>query len=310
MLALEAGKHVLCEKAFTVTAAQAVKLVETAKAKKLFLMEGVWTRYFPLSIKIRELVQSGAIGRVYRVTGLSPHSDLPSPANAFSADLSFNNDQPDGTLSWADTHRMVNPNLAGGALLDLGIYPLTWVFQILYHLQPEPKEKPRVQSVISKYSTGVDESTSILVQFPTHKSVGVALTSLRVATDPDTHGMTAPAIRIQGSGGEISVVHPAYKPLQYRIVKKDSGGKVEVVDCPMPKDKDREGWGHGMYWEADECARCVRDGKLESETMPLQESVVMMEVMEKVWRDGGLEYPELITGDVYEEESPLNTGKA
>lgn len=69
MLALEAGKNVLCEKAFTVTAAQARKLVETARAKNLFLMEAVWTRYFPLSIKIRELVQSGVIGPVYRVIG-------------------------------------------------------------------------------------------------------------------------------------------------------------------------------------------------------------------------------------------------
>jgi predicted dehydrogenase len=69
MLCLEAGKNVLCEKAFTVTAAQAKKLVETAKAKNLFLMEAVWTRYFPLSIKIRELIQTGAIGDVYRTTG-------------------------------------------------------------------------------------------------------------------------------------------------------------------------------------------------------------------------------------------------
>jgi predicted dehydrogenase len=69
MLALEAGKHVLCEKAFTVTTAQVKKLVEVARAKKLFLMEAVWTRYFPLSIKVRELVSSGAIGTVYRATG-------------------------------------------------------------------------------------------------------------------------------------------------------------------------------------------------------------------------------------------------
>lgn len=69
MLALEAGKNVLCEKAFTVTAAQARKLVDTARAKNLFLMEAVWTRYFPLSIKVRELVQSGIIGPVYRVIG-------------------------------------------------------------------------------------------------------------------------------------------------------------------------------------------------------------------------------------------------
>lgn len=66
MLCLEAGKHVLCEKAFTVNASQAKKLIEKAKAKNLFLMEAVWTRYFPLSIKVRELITSGAIGTVYR----------------------------------------------------------------------------------------------------------------------------------------------------------------------------------------------------------------------------------------------------
>lgn len=71
MLALEAGKHVLCEKALTVTAAQTKKLVATAKAKNLFFMEAVWTRYFPISIKIRELCSSGAIGKVYRVFGES-----------------------------------------------------------------------------------------------------------------------------------------------------------------------------------------------------------------------------------------------
>ena len=71
MLALEAGKHVLCEKAFTVTASQCRKLVETATAKKLFLMEAVWTRYFPLSIKVRELVTSQVVGPIYRVIGMS-----------------------------------------------------------------------------------------------------------------------------------------------------------------------------------------------------------------------------------------------
>jgi predicted dehydrogenase len=81
MLALEAGKHVLCEKAFTVTASQTKKLVETARAKNLFLMEAVWTRFFPLSIKIRELITSGAIGQVYRTFGKIPtlFFSCPSP---------------------------------------------------------------------------------------------------------------------------------------------------------------------------------------------------------------------------------------
>ncbi len=204
---------------------------------------------------------------------------------------------------------MVNIDLAGGALLDLGIYSLTWVFQALYHVQPEAeKEAPKVVAAMNKYHTGADETTSIILQFPKHKSQGIALTSLRVATDVDGHNSGGPAIRIQGSEGEIQVMGPAYCPLQYKVIKKNGGGKVEVVDCLIPKDPERN-WGHGMFWEADECARCLRDGKKQSDSLPWSESIVIMEVMEEALRQGGVEYPELITSDVYDPQGPLNTGK-
>lgn len=99
MLALAAGKHVLCEKAFTVNVAQAKILCETARKKNLFLMEAVWTRYFPLSIQVRQLIQQGAIGEVYRVL----------------ADTSFSDDPEN---KWGPHNRMVNLDLAGGVLLD------------------------------------------------------------------------------------------------------------------------------------------------------------------------------------------------
>jgi predicted dehydrogenase len=99
MLALNAGKNVLCEKAFTVNAAQTKILCETAREKGLFLMEAVWTRYFPLSVQVREIIQSGEIGEVLRTV----------------ADTSFGDDVEE---KWGTTHRMVNPDLAGGALLD------------------------------------------------------------------------------------------------------------------------------------------------------------------------------------------------
>jgi len=223
--------------------------------------------------------------------------------------LSFNKDEPDGKLEFADSHRMVNLDLAGGALLDIGIYALTWVFQTLYHVQPEEeKEAPIVTSAINKYHTGADESTNMILQFPKHRSMGIAMTSLRVGTDVDGLNSGGPAIRIQGSGGEIQVMGPAYRPLQYKVIKKDGGGKIEVVDCPIPKDTERD-WGHGMFWEADACARCIRDGKLESETMPWSESIVIMEVMEKVLKEGGVTYPDAITSDVYDPKGALNTGR-
>jgi predicted dehydrogenase len=103
-LCLEAGKHVLCEKAFTVNAQQAQILVDLAKKKGLFLMEAVWTRYFPISAEIREVVRSGRIGEVKRVF----------------ADLSFWNDVE---KTFGTEHRMVNLDLAGGALLDCRFLP-------------------------------------------------------------------------------------------------------------------------------------------------------------------------------------------
>jgi len=295
MLCLEAGKHVLCEKAFTVNAAQAKKLVETAKAKNLFLMEAVWTRYFPLSIKVRELVKQGAIGKIHRVT----------------ADLSLAEAKDDGDLEFPPEHRMVNMDLAGGCLLDLGIYSLTWVFQILYHCQAQKqRESPKVLAAIEKYDlTGADENTSMILQWPGQKSMGIATTCMRVATTPDGEGSPAagPACRIQGTKGEIQIIGPLYRPTKYRVIMVGGEiGKFEEVDCPIPTDKERDGWGHGMFWEADEAARCVRDGKQESDGLNWEESVVIMETMDEARKQGGLKYPELIETDVYDPKSPLN----
>jgi predicted dehydrogenase len=296
MLALNAGKHVLCEKALTVTAAQAKALVRTARDKKLFLMEAVWTRFFPISIKIREMVRSGEIGHVYRVF----------------ADLSLNCDGGgDGTFNIDDSHRLINPDLAGGATLDLGIYSLTWVFQVLYHAQAE-RETPVVTSAMNLAHTGADENTTLIVQFPKHRSVGVATCTLRIETCPNklAHpGPLGPSIRIQGSKAEVQVFGTAAHPQKYRIVRTgDDDQNPAVVDCPIPADEKRGGWGHGMFWEADECARCVRDGKLESETMPLDETVLISEVMDKALKENGVTYPELIATDVFDAQSPLNAG--
>lgn len=292
MLALEAGKNVLCEKALTVNATQTKKLLETAKAKNLFFMEAVWTRYFPLSIKIREMVTSGEIGQVIRVV----------------ADMSFPGAAEDGKLAFDNSHRMVNLDLAGGALLDVGIYSLTWVFQILYTTQPKPREAPNVLAAINKYAeTGADEMTSMILQFPKHSSMGIALTGLRAGYE---HGKNyGPAITITGTKGEIQVTGPAYRPTHYRVIKNADPSKVEEVECPIPTDKDRDGWGQGMYWEADEAARCLRDGKQESDTMSWEESTVIMETMDEVRRQGGLRYPDLIESSVFDAKSPLNLGR-
>ena len=281
MLCLRAGKPVLCEKAFTVNEAQARALAAAARERNLFLMEAVWTRYFPLSIKIRELLQQGAIGPVHRAV----------------ADLGAGEDVE---AKWPPEHRMRSPALAGGALLDLGIYALTWVFQTLYHALPAAERAPpsRVVALVGPHGTGVDETTAVLVGFPKGPAgaafaQGVATTSLRLSTDCEGANAKAgcPAIRIQGAKGEIQVFHPAFRPTRYRVItRKEDGSEAEVKEETM----EVPGGGKGFFWEADEAARCFRDGKLESDGLGWEESCIIMGVMDEVRKQGSVKYPDKI----------------
>lgn len=186
----------------------------------------------------------------------------------------------------------------------MGIYSLTWVFQTLYHTLPRSQRKPpKVTSQMTDYHlTGADESTTILLKFPTstpsngphpRESHGVAMTSMRVAGDPDEKGTSGANIRIQGVKGEIQVFGNPFRPVRYRVIPKKGLGEVRDVECPFPSR------GHGMFWEADEVARCLRDGKLESEGLPWEESIVIMEVMDAVRKESGLRYPESIESTEY-----------
>ena len=301
MLCLEAGKNVLCEKAFTVNAAQAKALVEKAKEKNLVLIEAVWTRYFPLSIYIREQVTSGRLGVVHRVVAdLSNGCD---PVNSF---------HPDG-----DKHRMVNPNLAGGALLDLGIYPLTWVFQTLYTTQdPKTRQKPQVHAFVKKYAhTGVDETTTMMLKFPGaardgSDAHGVAVTSMATHSDFDGKGSAGPAVRIYGDKGEATVYFPTFRPTRTKVVLSD--GTVEEKNWPQPgpgkgsgwyngfgSNKNAEGEGHGMFWEADEVGNALLEGRKEGKYLGWEESLTIMETMDEVRKQGDVKYPENIETTKY-----------
>ena len=293
MLALTAGKPVLVEKAFTTNAAQARKLVETARSKNLFLMEALWTRYFPLADEVRRVVAAGTIGAVQRVT----------------ADSSFGENAEE---KWGVENRIINLALAGGALLDLGVYALAWVFQILYHLQPTPRQPPAVASSVIKYpATGADEQTAVLLTFPVGPAVdsssegqgnatqGIATCGIRAGMDPDGKGTAGAPIRIQGTHGELQVFSPTFRPTRYRLVPKldtltgkPVGPLTEVKDVehiiPGP---GTENGGHGMFWEADEVARCLRDGKQQSTIMDWEETIVIMDVMDTVRKQNGIVYP-------------------
>ncbi|KAF2441387.1 NAD(P)-binding protein [Karstenula rhodostoma CBS 690.94] len=299
MLALEAGKPVLCEKAFTVNAAQLRALADKAREKGLFLMEAVWTRYFPLSVYVRDQITAGRIGPVARV--FADNSVASNPE-----------------VQWKDgSNRMVNPDLAGGALLDLGIYSLTWVFQTLYHTQPqEVRKPPKVLAAMKNYgpTKDADETTTIVLSFPRPADAGgdahaIATTSIRVATSP-AGNQDIPGIRIQGPDGEIQVFPPAFRPTRTRIILKD--GTVEEKNWSQPGPGEGSGWhtgfggstnaegeGHGMFWEADEAADALINGRKEGRYEGLDESILIMDVMDETRKQGGLKYPDKIETTKY-----------
>lgn len=196
------------------TASQARILVDIAKAKGLFLMEALWTRFLPVSIEITNIIARGDVGRVYRVF----------------ADNSLPMDPGDKSNSrWQPEGRLLNPSLAGGVLLDSGVYSLSWVFMCLYHTLPEKERKAprRVVGVVDKFKgTGVDEGSSVIVAFEKgpgggvgtavedkgEGAQGIATCSFRVATDPEgKQGAWGAGIRIQASKAEIQILGPAYR---------------------------------------------------------------------------------------------------
>jgi predicted dehydrogenase len=210
---------------------------------------------------------------------------------------------------------MVNLDLAGGALLDLGIYALTWVFQTLYHTQLQsqtsPPQPPTVVSALRKYSTGADDLTSMLLTFPRadgSAAHGIATTGMAVTPDPDGTGAAGPAIRVQGHLGEIQVFHPAFRPTRTKLILRDGTPVEEKVFVQPGPGKgsgwsngygDRSAWppegeGSGMFWEADECANALREGRKEGRFEGLEESLVIMRTMDEVRRQHGLVYPERI----------------
>lgn len=159
-----------------------------------------------------------------------------------------------------------------------------------------------------KYKLGCDEHTTMVLTFPREKegdAHGIATTSMRVKTDPTGNNDAGPAIRIQGLKGEIQVMHPAFRPTKTKLILND--GTVEDKDWPQPgpgKGSDwyngfgggwqPEGHGMGMFWEADECAYALRDGRKEGKYESLKESLIIMEVMDEVRKDGSMPLPEKI----------------
>jgi predicted dehydrogenase len=243
-LALNAGKHVLIEKPIALNAQEARQIVDLAASRGLLVMEAMWTRFLPHMVRIREILAAGMLGEVRGL--LADHTqDLP--------------DDPE--------HRINALALGGGALLDLGVYPVNLAHAVF--------GKPNtILSSASFKDTGADAQVATIFRYP-----GGAIATTFSASD--TLGPTAAAII--GTAGRIDIDAVWYAPTGFRVL--DNVGTVLETFEPT------EFSGRGMHFEAVEVESLLRAGMTSSEVMPAEESVAIMQTLDAVREQIGLRYP-------------------
>lgn len=242
LLCLNAGKAVLCEKPLTVNASEAEQVVARARERGLFLMEGMWTRFFPIMQRVREILAGGLLGDV----------------RMLAADFGFK-----GTFD--PEARLFNPALAGGALLDVGIYPLS----LASMLWGAPET---IRSLGHLGKTGVDEQAAMLLGYP-----GGRMAVLYTAVTLDTPVEAT----IMGTAGRLQIHHRWHHPTTMTLSR--SGQPDEVIELPYE--------GNGMQFEARAVMEALRAGKQECELIPLDESLALMRTMDTLRDAWGLRYP-------------------
>ena len=241
-LALAAGKPVLVEKAFTRNAAEAQDLVDTATRSGLALMEAMWTRFLPHIDVVRQCLEDGTLGEL-----VSVEADHGQPL------------YPNGP------QRLADPELAGGALLDLAIYPISFAHFVLGGFDSVTATGVRAE-------TGVDAS----------ETIGARRGSALATLFSSMLAGTACRAAIAGTGGRIEIDGWFYTPNAVRLHDR-AGHEVAVYEPPS-----RE---HGLAYEAAEFARLLADGRTESDLLPLAETVRIMAVLDDVRAQLGVRFP-------------------
>jgi predicted dehydrogenase len=242
LLAMRAGKAVLCEKPLTINAREAAELIDYARQHRLFLMQAMWTRFLPIIGRLRELLAAGVIGAVRLV-----HADF-----SFRADFD-------------PRHRLFDPALGGGALLDAGIYPLSMASMIL-------GRPVAISSQAHLGSTGVDEQSAAVLRYAEGQ-----LAVLTMATR--TAGPQVVVVR--GTEGYITLP-PEWLNATDLVITRP-GRADERIQLPLQ--------GNGYNYEAAEVMRCLRAGRLECDVMPLDETLALMETLDAIRAQWGLRYP-------------------
>lgn len=243
LVALGAGRPVLVEKPFALTSTQASRVLDAAEARGAFVMEAMWSRFLPAYVELAGLLADGAIG-----TPLQVSSDFGIPAP---------DDDP--------THRLLDPRLGGGALLDLGVYPLQ-----LAHLALGPVDDVAAVGVLGP--TGVDVQVAVSTR---HAAGGVATSRASIA------GLTGCTARIDGTAGSITLPAFAHAP---HALTLERAGAAETRERPYA--------GPGLQYEIAEVHRCLRAGLTESPIMPWSATLALAATMDAVRDRIGLAYPD------------------
>lgn len=243
-MCLDAGKHVLCEKSFTVNEKQAAEVFRIAEEKKLLLTEAIWTRYMPSRKMIDDLLAEKVVGNVMKMT----------------ANLSY---------PLCDKERIVKPKLAGGALLDVGIYPLNFAYM---HFGDNVK---KIQSAAQMTSAGVDGENGMILLYEDGR---MAVLNSGIHGKSDSQGV------FYGSAG-CMVVENINNPEIIKIYDKYSKLLREIK---VPEQIS------GYEYEIAETISCIEKGKLECPSMPHIETLKMMRVMDELRDSWGMKYPKEI----------------
>jgi predicted dehydrogenase len=284
---LEAGKGVLCEKPFALNAKQAQEVVDAARRRGVFCMEGMWTRFIPALQEAKRSIDAGAIGKVRLVQGNFAHAAPVGPGSRF-----------------------FDIEAGGGALLDLGVYLVSltqWLLGV-----PET-----VRGTATVGATGVDEQSAYQLGF-TSGALAELAASLHV------HGSNE--VTIYGETGSLRLCEPFYRAHRMEMkayarpvasAREDLGapptGLRKVLGGPGMKGLRRRlsglealarggqvkafpFAGNGYRFELMEASRCVREGLLESKVMPLEDSLAVMRTMDALRAQWGLVYPQEQSG--------------
>lgn len=242
-LVLNAGKHVLIEKPFTLNAAEAAGIRDLAEAKNLLAMEAMWTRYLPHMVRIREILASGVLGEVRAVMADHTQKITDDPA-----------------------HRLNDLALGGGALLDLGIYPVSFAWDVL-------GAPATVQASARFKATGADAEIATIFTYPGGEVATTLSSSL--AKGPNTAA-------ILGTSARIEIDSVWYTPTSFRVVDAE-GTVIESFDCEVIS--------RGMQYQAFAAERLVATANLAGDILPLDESVAIMGTLDDIRRQIGLRYP-------------------